>query len=178
MLIVIIYINIYWLYNIYKLLQIKKFQRSFVIFFLVSLSLWLVTYRWSIRSMAHQTNGLSVYYILSISSSNFSQGESDDESVLGRDSLWIYFPMRRNEDQNSDAGYSNEPSITSRARAEFVLHCTVSFASITMLGLTCQLMICAQIYVTLTCSSYFAILNRNFQSGKKEHFGKIIRKKN
>lgn len=65
MLIVIIYINIYWLYNIYKLLQIKKFQRSFVIFFLVSLSLWLVTYRWSIRSMAHQTNGLSVYYILS-----------------------------------------------------------------------------------------------------------------
>lgn len=33
------------------------------------------------------------------------------------------------------------------ARTEFVLHCTVSFASITMLGLTCQLMNCAQIYV-------------------------------
>lgn len=63
-LIVIIYINIYRSYNIYKLSQIKKFQRSFVIFF-YSLSLWLVTYRWSIRSMAHQTNGLSVYYILS-----------------------------------------------------------------------------------------------------------------
>lgn len=61
------------------------------------------------------------------------------------------------------------------------LYCTalVSFASITMLGLTCQLMICAQIYVA---NMFFVI--RHFKSQLQEwkkrndNFGRNYTKKN